>query len=61
MKRMLIVIVALLMIFSLNAATKVIGISMPTKSSERWISDGIVWLNNLKLSATNAIFSMVKM
>ena len=39
------VITALVIIFSLNAcksekAEKVVGISMPTKSSERWISDG---------------------
>ena len=39
------VIVALVMVFSLGAcksskSQKVVGISMPTKSSERWISDG---------------------
>jgi len=41
MKRILIIFVALMVLFSVNAAKKkVIGISMPTKSSERWISDG---------------------
>jgi len=34
------VIVALMTVLSISAADKVIGISMPTKSSERWISDG---------------------
>lgn len=41
MKRLFAAITAFMVIFSLNAAdVKVIGISMPTKSSERWISDG---------------------
>jgi putative multiple sugar transport system substrate-binding protein len=43
MKRLLTVftvIVALMSVIAVSAADKVIGISMPTKSSERWISDG---------------------
>ena len=44
MKRLLVLIAALVILFSFSACKsksgKVIGISMPTKSSERWISDG---------------------
>lgn len=66
MKKLLVCLVVLSMVFALSgfgeAASKgYLGISMPTKSSERWIKDGGTMKEILEKKDTKLIYSTRKM